>query len=56
VGTALHRNPFPIVVPCHRVLKDGGAIGGFACGVAMKKRLLALEAGQRAIPFPEGGA
>jgi O-6-methylguanine DNA methyltransferase len=52
VGSALHRNPFPIVVPCHRVVREGGALGGFACGVAMKRRLLALEAGQRAIEFP----
>lgn len=55
VGTALHRNPFPIVVPCHRVIQEGGKLGGFACGIAMKKRLLALESGQRALPFGELG-
>ncbi len=56
VGTALHRNPFPIVVPCHRVLKEHGGLGGFACGLEMKRRLLALESGQRSIPFDRGTA
>lgn len=44
VGHALARNPFPLVVPCHRVLAAGG-IGGFSAdgGVATKRRLLALE-------------
>ena len=55
VGTALHRNPFPILVPCHRVIHEGGKLGGFACGIAMKRRLLALESGQRAPPFGEIG-
>jgi methylated-DNA-[protein]-cysteine S-methyltransferase len=55
VGTALHRNPFPILVPCHRVIQEGGKLGGFACGVAMKRRLLALESGQTALPFGEFG-
>jgi len=55
VGTALHRNPFPIVVPCHRVIQEGGKIGGFACGIAMKRRLLALESGQASLPFLESG-
>ncbi|HMR34069.1 MAG TPA: methylated-DNA--[protein]-cysteine S-methyltransferase [Geminicoccaceae bacterium] len=45
VGQALGRNPFPIVVPCHRVLAAGGAPGGFSApgGVATKLRLLAIE-------------
>ncbi|HET9887469.1 MAG TPA: MGMT family protein [bacterium] len=55
VGTALHRNPFPIVVPCHRVIQKGGKLGGFACGIAMKRRLLALESGQGMLPFAESG-
>ena len=42
VGTAMARNPWPIVVPCHRVLATGG-IGGFGPGVAVKRRLLAHE-------------
>lgn len=56
VGNALHRNPFPLVVPCHRVLREGGALGGFACGVEAKRRLLALEAGQGELPLAGGDA
>ena len=45
VGQALGRNPFPIIVPCHRVLAAGGKIGGFSAqgGVATKRRMLAIE-------------
>jgi methylated-DNA-[protein]-cysteine S-methyltransferase len=45
VGRALARNPFPIVVPCHRVLAAGGRNGGFSApgGVATKLRILAIE-------------
>jgi methylated-DNA-[protein]-cysteine S-methyltransferase len=45
VGQALGRNPFPIVVPCHRVLAAGGRLGGFSApgGVATKRRMLEIE-------------
>ena len=45
VGQALGANPFPIVVPCHRVVAAAGALGGFSApgGVAVKRRLLAIE-------------
>jgi methylated-DNA-[protein]-cysteine S-methyltransferase len=45
VGQALGRNPFAIVVPCHRVVAAGGRMGGFSAmgGVATKLRLLAIE-------------
>jgi methylated-DNA-[protein]-cysteine S-methyltransferase len=45
VGQALARNPFPIVVPCHRVIAARGGLGGFSArgGVATKQRLLAIE-------------
>jgi methylated-DNA-[protein]-cysteine S-methyltransferase len=45
VGQALGRNPFPIVVPCHRVLAAGGKIGGFSAqgGVMTKRLMLAIE-------------
>ena len=45
VGKALGQNPFPIVVPCHRVLAAGGKTGGFSAdgGVRTKLRLLAIE-------------
>jgi O-6-methylguanine DNA methyltransferase len=42
VGQAVGSNPLPIVVPCHRVVASTG-LGGFGGGLAMKKRLLALE-------------
>ena len=43
VGSASGRNPVPIVIPCHRVVRSGGALGGFSCGLELKERLLALE-------------
>jgi methylated-DNA-[protein]-cysteine S-methyltransferase len=48
VGQALGRNPFPIIVPCHRVLAAGGKAGGFSAngGIATKLRLLTIEGGR----------
>jgi O-6-methylguanine DNA methyltransferase len=43
VGTAMATNPVPIVVPCHRVLRTGGALGGYGGGLPMKQALLRLE-------------
>lgn len=45
VGQALGRNPFPILIPCHRVLAAGGRIGGFTArgGVSTKAKMLAVE-------------
>jgi methylated-DNA-[protein]-cysteine S-methyltransferase len=45
VGQALARNPFPIVVPCHRVVASGGKLGGFSApgGNRTKVRMLAIE-------------
>lgn len=43
VGTALGRNPVPFIVPCHRVLRNDGALGGYGLGLPMKVRLLGLE-------------
>ncbi len=42
VGSALSRNPVPIIIPCHRVVAKNG-IGGFSCGVDMKIKLIELE-------------
>lgn len=42
-GSALGSNPIAIVVPCHRVLRTGGALGGYAGGLDVKRRLLELE-------------
>jgi methylated-DNA-[protein]-cysteine S-methyltransferase len=43
VGQAMHRNPTPILVPCHRVTAAGGDIGGFTPGLDLKRRLFAHE-------------
>ena len=45
VGAANGRNPVAILVPCHRVVASGGALGGYAGGLARKRWLLAHEAG-----------
>jgi methylated-DNA-[protein]-cysteine S-methyltransferase len=42
-GNALSANPIPIVVPCHRVLRTGGGLGGYTGGVDKKESLLRLE-------------
>jgi len=42
-GTACGRNPLPLVVPCHRVLRRGGGLGGYGGGLPMKEGLLRLE-------------
>ncbi|MDP6372420.1 MAG: methylated-DNA--[protein]-cysteine S-methyltransferase [Vicinamibacterales bacterium] len=43
VGNALGRNPVPIVIPCHRVVRAGGQLGGYVGGAAVKRALLDLE-------------
>lgn len=42
-GSACGSNPIPLVVPCHRVLRTGGALGGYGGGLPMKQSLLELE-------------
>ena len=43
VGTACATNPLPVVVPCHRVLRSDGTLGGYIGGLDAKRTLLALE-------------
>ena len=43
VGAANGANPIPIIVPCHRVLATGGALGGYGGGLDLKEKLLRLE-------------
>ena len=43
VGTACATNPVPIVVPCHRVVRSDGALGGYLGGMEAKRTLLELE-------------
>ena len=45
VGNALGSNPIPIVVPCHRVVRSGGGLGGYTGGTHRKEHLLDLERG-----------
>lgn len=44
VGAALGANPIPVLVPCHRVLRTDGSLGGYAFGLPVKERLLEREA------------
>jgi methylated-DNA-[protein]-cysteine S-methyltransferase len=43
VGNVMAGNPFPLVIPCHRVVRSGGSLGGFGGGAEMKKALLMME-------------
>ena len=47
VGSACARNPVPIIVPCHRVLRSDGSLGGYRGGVEAKEKLLRLESDAR---------
>jgi len=49
-GNALGSNPIPIVIPCHRVLRSGGALGGYGGGPERKRWLLELEGAIAAEP------
>jgi methylated-DNA-[protein]-cysteine S-methyltransferase len=51
VGSVMASNPLPLLIPCHRVIGAGGRLGGFSApqGVALKRALLAMEAGE---PLP----
>jgi len=43
VGQAVKNNPIPIIIPCHRVIREDGSLGGFSLGIEIKKKLLSLE-------------
>jgi len=43
VGNTLAKNPFPVVIPCHRVIKSDGSCGGFGGGRDLKMKMLSLE-------------
>tara|TARA_B100001765_G_scaffold197115_1_gene147588 strand:+ start:354 stop:653 length:300 start_codon:yes stop_codon:yes gene_type:complete len=43
IGTIMRNNPFPVIVPCHRVVKSDGRIGGYVYGERVKSRMLANE-------------
>ncbi len=54
VGTAVGRNPVSVLIPCHRVLRRSGALGGYHWGVAFKRALLARESARRDAATPPG--
>jgi methylated-DNA-[protein]-cysteine S-methyltransferase len=43
VGMAIHKNPIPIIIPCHRVIGTNGSLVGFSAGLPIKEQLLKLE-------------
>ena len=43
IGMIMKKNPYPVIVPCHRVVKSDGKIGGYAYGEIVKSRMLANE-------------
>ena len=43
IGMIMKKNPFPVIVPCHRVVNSDGKIGGYAYGKRVKSRMLANE-------------
>ena len=43
IGQIMKKNPFPVIIPCHRVVKSNGEIGGFAVGISIKKCMLVKE-------------
>jgi methylated-DNA-[protein]-cysteine S-methyltransferase len=51
VGTVMSKNRFPLIVPCHRVVASGGALGGYSApdGLSMKRKLLAREGALEAV-------
>lgn len=51
VGSALARNPFPLIIPCHRAIRADGSLGGYQGGIKMKRRLLEQES----VKFTQSG-
>lgn len=47
IGNACNKNPFPLLIPCHRVIQANGKLGGFAMDLEIKRRLLEFEASVR---------
>ena len=43
IGMIMKKNPFPVIVPCHRVVKSDGKVGGYVYGERVKSRMLANE-------------
>ena len=43
IGQIMKKNPFPVIIPCHRVVRSDGKIGGYAFGMDIKKSMLVKE-------------
>ena len=43
VGQALKRNPYPVIIPCYRVIRSNGKLGGYSKGIQKKRKLLKKE-------------
>ena len=43
IGQIMKKNPFPVIIPCHRVVKSNGIVGGYVFGVDIKKNMLTEE-------------
>ena len=43
IGKIMNKNPYPVIIPCHRVIKSDGKIGGFAWGEKVKAKMLSNE-------------
>lgn len=56
VGTALGRNPIPLIIPCHRVVRSDGSLGNYAFGAPMKAALLEAEHADPRVDAPLVGA
>ncbi len=56
VGCALARNPIPIIIPCHRIIRKDGKPGGFSApgGIRLKIEMLKLETGAKGLPHVSG--
>jgi AraC family transcriptional regulator of adaptative response/methylated-DNA-[protein]-cysteine methyltransferase len=50
VGTAIGRNPVAFLIPCHRVIRGTGALGGYRWGPERKRAMIAWEATRREVP------
>ena len=43
IGKIMNKNPYPVIIPCHRVIKSDGKIGGYAWGEKVKEKMLSNE-------------
>ena len=43
IGQIMKKNPFPVIIPCHRVVKSDGTVGGYVYGTERKKHMLSSE-------------